>query len=51
MLFKGRLVNGSYPNLLKKAGYNIAFIGKYGVGHHTYFLVYDYVYNSEAGGK
>jgi len=48
---KPNLVNGSYPNLLKKAGYHIAFIGKYGVGHHTDFSAYDYVYNSEAGGK
>ncbi|WPR70136.1 sulfatase [Flavobacterium sp. NG2] len=41
----------SYPNLLKEAGYKLGFIGKYGVGHHPPFATFDYVYDTEEGGK
>ncbi|WP_372772733.1 sulfatase [Mangrovibacterium sp.] len=41
----------SYPHLLKEAGYKIGFIGKYGVGHHPPFHEFDFVFDTEEGGK
>jgi arylsulfatase A-like enzyme len=41
----------SYPNLLKKAGYKLGFIGKYGIGHHPPFSTFDFVFDTEDGGK
>jgi len=39
----------TYPVLLKKAGYKIGFIGKYGIGVHQPFEVFDFCVNTEAG--
>jgi len=39
----------TYPLLLKKAGYHIGFIGKYGIGVHPPFEVFDFGVNTEAG--
>jgi arylsulfatase A-like enzyme len=39
----------TYPLLLKKAGYHIGFIGKYGVGVHQPFQVFDFGVNTEVG--
>ncbi len=41
----------TYPALLKDAGYNLGFIGKYGVGHHPPFSIFDFVFDTENGGK
>ncbi|MDP4130909.1 MAG: sulfatase [Bacteroidota bacterium] len=41
----------TYPALLKEAGYNIGFIGKFGVGHHPPDHLFDYWVDTEAGGK
>lgn len=41
----------SYPKLLKDAGYNLGFIGKYGVGHHPPGSTFDFWVDTEAGGK
>ena len=41
----------SYPNLLKEVGYKLGFIGKYGVGHHPPFSIFDFVFDTEEGGK
>lgn len=41
----------TYPPLLKNAGYNIGFIGKYGVGHHPPDSIFDFWVDTEAGGK
>lgn len=40
----------TYPILLKKAGYKIGFIGKYGIGDKPPLGNYDFVFNTEAGG-
>jgi arylsulfatase A-like enzyme len=39
----------TYPVLLKKAGYRIGFIGKFGVGAHPPFQVFDFGVNTEVG--
>lgn len=41
----------TYPALLKNAGYKLGFIGKFGVGKNPPATMYDYWFNSEAGGK
>lgn len=41
----------TYPALLKKAGYKIGFIGKFGVGKHQPDSLFDFFMNTEAGGK
>ncbi len=41
----------TYPPLLKNAGYNIGFIGKFGIGHHPPGSVFDFWVDTEAGGK
>nr|WP_294897618.1 sulfatase [uncultured Pedobacter sp.] len=41
----------SYPALLKNAGYNTGFIGKFGVGTHPPEKLFDFFVNSEAGEK
>ena len=41
----------TYPVLLKNAGYQIASIGKFGVGKHPPEAIYDFWVNTEAGGK
>jgi arylsulfatase A-like enzyme len=41
----------TYPLLLKNAGYNIGFIGKFGVGRHPPDSVFNYWVDTEAGGK
>lgn len=37
----------TYPVLLKNAGYKIGFIGKFGVGIHQPFQIFDYAVNTE----
>ncbi|MBN8859963.1 MAG: sulfatase [Sphingobacteriales bacterium] len=44
-------LSGTYPVLLKNAGYQIASIGKFGVGKHPPEAIYDFWVNTEAGGK
>jgi len=41
----------TYPALLKAAGYNLGFIGKYGVGHHPPESLFNFWVDTEAGGK
>jgi len=41
----------TYPALLKEAGYNLGFIGKYGVGHHPPESLFNFWVDTEAGGK
>lgn len=41
----------TYHALLKDAGYKTGFIGKYGVGHHPPASIFDYLFDTEAGGK
>lgn len=48
---KPEIVKESYPALLKKAGYNLGFIGKFGIGHHPPFSLFDFVFDTEDGGK
>jgi len=48
---KPEVFNQSYPKLLKDAGYKLGFIGKYGVGHHPPFSTFDFVFDTEEGGK
>lgn len=48
---KPEVYNESYPHLLKNAGYKLGFIGKYGVGHHPPFHEFDFVFDTEDGGK
>ncbi len=40
----------TYPMLLKKSGYRLGFIGKYGIGDKPPASVYDFWVNTEAGG-
>ena len=40
----------TYPALLKKAGYKLGFIGKFGVGTHPPAELFDYWVNTEGGG-
>ncbi|HVT84251.1 MAG TPA: sulfatase [Chitinophagaceae bacterium] len=44
-------ISNSYPALLKKAGYTMGFIGKFGVGTHPPQQLFDYWVNTEAGGR
>lgn len=39
----------TYPVLLKKAGYKIGFIGKFGIGSHQPFQIFDFGVNTEDG--
>ncbi len=39
----------TYPALLKNAGYNIGFIGKFGVGSHPPDSLFDFFVDTEAG--
>ncbi|GAA4316218.1 sulfatase [Compostibacter hankyongensis] len=41
----------TYPALLKKAGYSMGFIGKFGVGKHPPGQLFDFFVDTEAGGK
>lgn len=40
--FSQQALDNTYPLLLKKAGYAIGFVGKYGVGHHHPVQYFDY---------
>lgn len=44
------LIN-TYPALLKNAGYNMGFIGKFGIGMQPPQQLFDFFVNSEAGEK
>ncbi len=44
-------IEKTYPSLLKNAGYNLGFIGKFGVGTKPPEYLFDYWVNTEAGGK
>ncbi len=44
-------LKNTYPPLLKNAGYNIGFIGKFGIGHHPPGSIFDFWVDTEAGGK
>ncbi|HEX5023819.1 MAG TPA: sulfatase [Agriterribacter sp.] len=46
----GAMAN-TYPALLKNAGYQLGFIGKFGVGHHPPEQLFDFWVDTEAGGK
>lgn len=41
----------TYPYLLKEEGYNVGFIGKFGIGHHPPGDFFDFWVDTEAGGK
>ncbi len=41
----------SYPAILKNAGYNMGFIGKFGIGTKPPEQLFNYWVNTEAGGK
>lgn len=41
----------TYPSLLKKAGYKVGFIGKFGVGKNPPGSIFDFWVDMEAGGK
>ncbi len=41
----------TYPAILKNAGYNLGFIGKFGIGDHPPEQLFDFWVNTEAGGK
>lgn len=49
--FTPEALAATYPALLKKAGYKIGFIGKFGVGHDAPGELFDFWVNTEAGGK
>lgn len=44
-------ISQTYPALLKKAGYKLGFIGKFGVGKNPPSSLFDFWVNSEAGEK
>lgn len=44
-------ISNSYPAILKNAGYQTAFIGKFGVGMHPPKEIFDFWVNSEDGEK
>lgn len=44
-------IANTYPALLKDAGYKTAFIGKFGIGTHPPNQLFDFMVNTEAGGK
>lgn len=47
--FTSEALAQTYPVLLKEAGYKIGFIGKYGVGNHPPFQIFDYSVDTEGG--
>ncbi len=49
--FPAETLEKTYPPLLKNAGYNVGFIGKFGVGHHPPDSIFDFWVDTEAGGK
>ncbi|MFT4155917.1 sulfatase [Parafilimonas sp.] len=51
--FSAQALSETYPALLKKAGYNTAFIGKFGVGKGNDFpaQLFNFYVNTEAGNK
>ena len=49
--FTQQALSQTYPALLRKAGYKIGFIGKFGVGTHFPDTLFDFSVNTEAGGK
>ncbi|MGD9556729.1 MAG: sulfatase [Mangrovibacterium sp.] len=49
--FSPEVLGNTYPPLLKKAGYQVGFIGKFGVGHHPPASIFDFWVDTEAGGK
>lgn len=49
-LSPGAMTN-TYPALLKNAGYQLGFIGKFGIGHHPPKQLFDFWVDTEAGGK
>lgn len=49
--FSEDALSKTYPVLLKKAGYAIGFIGKFGVGKHPPDSIFDFFVNTEGGGK
>ena len=46
-----RAISETYPMLLKKSGYRTGFIGKFGVGHHRPDQLFDFLVDTEEGGK
>lgn len=49
--FAPETLSRTYPALLKEAGYQIGFIGKFGVGKHPPESLFDFWMDTEAGGK
>lgn len=48
---RAEILKESYPYLLKQAGYNLGFIGKYGVGSKPPKEMYNFWIDTEEGGK
>jgi arylsulfatase A-like enzyme len=48
--FTPEALRETYPVLLKNAGYKIGFIGKFGVGNNPPDSIFDYCFDTEAGG-
>lgn len=48
---KPEILEKSFPSILKNAGYQLAFIGKYGIGLQPPKEIYDFWINTEEGGK
>ncbi len=48
---KPEILKETYPQLLKETGYNLGFIGKYGVGLKPPKEIYNFWFNTEEGGK
>ena len=46
-----RAFERTYPFLLKQSGYNIGFIGKYGIGMHPPVSTFNYFVNTEGGAE
>lgn len=49
--FTSEALSNTYPMLLKKAGYQIGFIGKFGVGKNPPESIFDFWMDTESGGK
>ncbi len=49
--FTARALAKTYPAILKRAGYNIGFIGKFGVGTHPPDSLFNFFVNTESGGQ
>lgn len=47
--FTAAQVSDIYPTVLKENGYEIGFIGKFGVGHHPPDSIFDYLVDTEEG--